>query len=57
MCRQLAREEALFVGASTGTNAVAALEVAAKRGPAATVVSLMVDPGFRYLSKDLFRAA
>jgi cysteine synthase len=57
MCRRLAREEALFVGASTGTNAAAALEVGVKRGPAAAVVSLMVDLRLRYLSKDLFRAA
>jgi cysteine synthase A len=56
MSRRLAREEALFVGTSSGANVVGALQVAAKLGPKATVVSLMVDSGLRYLSTDLFRA-
>jgi len=55
MARRLAREEALFVGVSSGANVVAALKVAAKLGPDATVVTLMVDSGLRYLSTDLFR--
>lgn len=55
MARRLAREEALFVGTSSGANVVAALEVAARLGPGATVVTLMVDSGLRYLSTDLFR--
>lgn len=56
MSRRLAREEALFVGTSSGANVAAALQLAAKLGPKATVVSLMVDSGLRYLSMDLFRA-
>ena len=55
MSRRLAREEALFVGTSSGANVVAALEVARELGPNATVVTLMVDSGLRYLSTDLFR--
>jgi cysteine synthase len=56
MSRRLAREEALFVGTSSGANVVGALKVAAKLGPNAAVVTLMVDSGLRYLSTDLFRA-
>jgi cysteine synthase A len=56
MSRRLAREEGLFVGTSSGANVLAALQVAAKLGPRATVVTLMVDSGLRYLSTDLFRA-
>jgi cysteine synthase A len=54
MARRLAREEALFVGTSSGANVVAALKVAERLGPDATVVTLMVDSGLRYLSTDLF---
>lgn len=56
MSRRLAREEALFVGTSSGANVVAALRVASKLGPKATVVTLMVDSGLRYLSTGLFPA-
>jgi cysteine synthase len=56
MSRRLAREEAIFAGTSSGANVVGALQVAAKLGPNATVVTLMVDSGLRYLSTDLFRA-
>lgn len=55
MTRRLAREEALFVGTSSGANVVAALRVAERLGPEATVVTIMVDSGLRYLSTDLFR--
>jgi cysteine synthase A len=55
MARRLAREEALFAGTSSGANVVAALRVAERLGPAATVVTLMVDSGLKYLSTDVFR--
>lgn len=55
MSRRLAREEGLFVGTSSGANAVAALRVARELGPEATVVTLMIDSGLRYLSTDLFQ--
>ncbi len=56
MTRRLAREEALFVGTSSGANVVAALRVAERLGPDASVVTVMVDSGLRYLSTELFRA-
>jgi cysteine synthase A len=56
MARRLAREEAIFAGPSTGANIVAALRVAARLGPDATVATLIVDSGLRYLSTDVFRA-
>ena len=54
MARRLAREEGLFAGTSSGANVVAALKVAERLGPDATVVTLMVDSGLRYLSTDLY---
>jgi cysteine synthase A len=54
MTRRLARDEGLFVGTSSGANVVAALKVAKKLGPHATVVTTMVDSGLRYLSTGLF---
>ncbi len=56
MARRLAREEAVFAGTSTGANVVAALRVAERLGPEATVVTIIVDSGLRYLSTDVFRA-
>jgi cysteine synthase A len=54
MARRLAREEGVFAGTSTGANVVAALREAAKLGPNATVVTVIVDSGLRYLSTDVF---
>lgn len=56
MARRLAREEGLFAGTSTGTNVVAALRVARTLGDGATVVTIAVDSGLRYLSTDVYRA-
>jgi cysteine synthase A len=56
MARRLAREEALFAGPSTGANVVAALRVAERLGGGATVATIIVDSGLRYLSTDVFRA-
>jgi len=55
MTRRLAREEALFAGTSTGANVVAALRVAGRLGPGATVVTLACDSGLKYLSTDVYR--
>jgi cysteine synthase A len=55
MCRRLAREEGVFVGTSSGLNVVAALRIAQRLGPAATVVTVGIDSGLRYLSTDVFR--
>ena len=54
MARRLAREEALFAGTSSGANVVAALRVAQRLGPGATVVTIIVDSGLRYLTTDLY---
>ena len=55
MARRLAREEGVFAGTSSGANVVAALGVAERLGPGATVVTVMVDSGLRYLSTDVYR--
>jgi cysteine synthase A len=54
MTRRLAREEALFGGTSTGANVVAAIRVAGRLGPGATVATLACDSGLKYLSTDLY---
>ena len=54
MARRLVREEGLFAGTSSGANVVAALRVAERMGPDATVVTLMVDSGVKYLSTELY---
>ena len=54
MARTLAREEAIMAGTSTGCNLVAALRIAAKLGPGATVVTVMCDSGAKYLSTDVY---
>ena len=57
MARRLAREEALFAGASSGANVAAALRLAERLGPAATVVTLLVDSGLKYLTTAVYRDA
>ena len=57
MARRLAREEALFAGTSSGANVVAAIRVAERLGPEATVVTLLVDSGLKYLSSGIYQAA
>jgi cysteine synthase A len=56
MARRLARQEALFAGTSSGANVVAAIRVAQQLGPGATVVTLMVDSGLKYLNTDVYRS-
>lgn len=55
MARRLAREEAIFAGTSTGANIVAALRVGKQLGAGATVATIIIDSGLRYVSTDLFR--
>ncbi len=50
MALRLAREEGLFAGTSTGGNVVAALRLAERLGPNATIVTLMCDTGMKYLN-------
>jgi cysteine synthase A len=55
MARRLAREEGLFAGTSSGGNVVAAIRMAERLGKGATIVTLMVDSGLKYLSTDVYR--
>ena len=56
MCRRLAREEGIFAGTSSGLNVIAAIRVAERLGPDATVATIMIDSGLRYLSTDVYRS-
>lgn len=56
MALRLAREEGLFAGTSTGANVVAALRLAERLGPGATIATIMCDTGMKYLSNDSFRS-
>ncbi len=52
--RRLAREEGIFAGTSTGGNVAVALRLAERLGAGATVVTLAVDSGIKYLSTALY---
>jgi cysteine synthase A len=54
MARQLAREEGVLGGTSTGLNVVAAIRLAVELGAGATVVTVACDSGLKYLAGDLF---
>lgn len=56
MARRLAKEEGIFAGTSSGGNIVAALRVAKDLGPDATVATLIVDSGLKYLSTKLYKS-
>jgi cystathionine beta-synthase len=49
--RRLAREEGLLVGGSGGTTVWAALDLAQRFGPEATILTMIPDSGRSYLSK------
>lgn len=53
MARRLAREEGIFTGTSSGANVTAAIRLAERLGPSATVATIIVDSGLRYLSTDV----
>jgi cysteine synthase A len=57
MARRLAREEGLCAGTSSGANVAAAIRIAKELGPSATVVTLLVDSGVKYLSTDLYKTS
>jgi cysteine synthase A len=54
MARRLHREFGLLVGASSGANVVAGLQVARELGPEASVVTILCDRAERYFSTALF---
>jgi cystathionine beta-synthase len=51
MARRLGREEGIFCGGSTGTNVVAAIQVARELSKTDVVVFIVCDTGERYLTK------
>jgi len=54
MARQLARQEGIFAGTSSGGNVYAAREIAKRLGCGANIVTLAVDSGLKYVSTDLY---
>ena len=54
MARRLAREEGIFAGSSTGLNVIVALRVAKRLGPSATVGTIVIDSGLRYVSTEVY---
>ena len=57
MARRLAKEEGLFGGTSSGANVTAAIRLGERLGPKATVATLLVDTGLKYLSTGIYRRA
>jgi cysteine synthase len=54
LARRLAREEGIFAGTSSAVNVLGALQIAKECGPGATVVTVAVDTGLKYLAGDLY---
>lgn len=54
MARRLAREEGLFAGTSSGLNVLGAIHIGRQLGPGATVATLLVDSGLKYLASGLY---
>ena len=57
MARRLAKEEGIFAGTSTGANVAASLRIAERLGKDSTVVTVIVDSGFRYISTPLYQGS
>lgn len=55
LARELARQEGIFVGISSGATLAAALEVARRSPPGTNIVCMLPDTGERYLSTPLFQ--
>ena len=55
MCKQLAKEEGIFGGGSTGLNVFAAIEIAKEIGPGKRVVTLNCDNGLKYLGGHIYK--
>ncbi len=52
---QLARQEGVFGGATSGANVWAALQRAKVLGPGKTIVTVICDSGLKYLQGDLYQ--
>lgn len=57
LARQLARDEGIFAGTSTGGNIAVALRIAERLRPGQTVVTVACDSGMKYLSTELYGGA
>jgi cysteine synthase A len=57
LARQLARDEGIFAGTSTGGNMAVALRIAERLRPGQTVVTVACDSGMKYLSTELYGGA
>lgn len=57
MTRQLAKEEGLFVGISSGANVFAALELAKNLKEKAVIVTILCDGGGKYLNESFWDEA
>jgi len=53
--QQLAKQEGIFGGATSGANVWAALQRARALGPGKVVVTIICDSGLKYLNGDLYR--
>ncbi len=54
LARELARQEGIFVGTSSGATLAAALTIANRSPPGTNIVCMLPDTGERYLSTPLF---
>jgi cysteine synthase A len=54
LSRELAQQEGIFVGTSSGATLAAALSVARRAAPGSNIVCMLPDTGERYLSTPLF---
>ncbi len=54
LTRELALQEGIFVGTSSGATLAAALEVARRSPPGANIICMLPDTGERYLTTPLF---
>lgn len=54
MAYQLSLKEGIFCGTSSGANVVAAIKFAKEHGGDITIVTTIVDSGFKYISTNLF---
>jgi cysteine synthase len=54
MTRRLAREEGLFTGTSSGLNVLGAIHAGRQLGPDATVATLLIDSGLKYLASGVY---
>ena len=52
--RQLAKEEGIFCGISSGANMHVALQIAKEAGTGKNILVVLPDTGERYISTDLF---